>query len=206
MTTKEKILEAALDQFNSHGFHKITIRHIASAMQISHGNLAYHFPNKAKILEELHKQLVDTIETEIRRTASGELSLTACFEMYLKIFEHLFKYRGITTDLPGLMRLSPATRDYYEKVAIGRKAIGHQLYRGFVQMGLLDASLLEGDRLELLILQQYIIGEFWLAHASILFPHDRQDDLINHYLRVFAALMLPYFTEKGKAQVVGFGF
>ena len=39
MTTKEKIIDTALQLFNKQGIDPVTTRHIAKEMNISHGNL-----------------------------------------------------------------------------------------------------------------------------------------------------------------------
>ena len=51
MTTKEKILAASLQLFNQKGFGAAKLYHIAQALEISRGNLTYHFKDKESLLE-----------------------------------------------------------------------------------------------------------------------------------------------------------
>ena len=53
MKTRDKIVFAALDLFNENGERNITTNHIAAHIEISPGNLYYHFNNKQEIVREI---------------------------------------------------------------------------------------------------------------------------------------------------------
>ena len=53
MKTRDKIVLAALELFNRDGERNITTNHIAAHIDISPGNLYYHFRNKQEIVREI---------------------------------------------------------------------------------------------------------------------------------------------------------
>ncbi len=53
MKTKDRIVAASIELFNTHGERAITTNHIASYLNISPGNLYYHFKNKEDILKSI---------------------------------------------------------------------------------------------------------------------------------------------------------
>ncbi len=53
MKTRDKIVYAALELFNEHGERSITTNHIAEHIEISPGNLYYHFRNKQEIVRDI---------------------------------------------------------------------------------------------------------------------------------------------------------
>ncbi|MGR5456657.1 TetR/AcrR family transcriptional regulator, partial [Vibrio alfacsensis] len=53
MKTRDKIVYAALDLFNLDGERNVTTNHIAAHIEISPGNLYYHFRNKQEIVREI---------------------------------------------------------------------------------------------------------------------------------------------------------
>ena len=50
MKTKERILQTSIELFNRNGVTAITTNHIAKAMDISPGNLYFHYDNKEEII------------------------------------------------------------------------------------------------------------------------------------------------------------
>ncbi|CEQ08919.1 TetR family transcriptional regulator [[Clostridium] sordellii] len=51
--TKEDIILTARDLFNKHGYNSISMRDIANELEISVGNLTYHFKKKEDLIEEV---------------------------------------------------------------------------------------------------------------------------------------------------------
>jgi len=97
MTTKQRIVDQALKQFNTDGVEKITTRHIANELEISQGNLHYHFPNKEVIIEQLFADFIGELETlkrfpEYNMQDPNEVigSMTDNFEIMLK-YQFLFR-------------------------------------------------------------------------------------------------------------------
>jgi AcrR family transcriptional regulator len=58
MKTKEKILQRALELFNSDGVENVTTRHVAKSLGISQGNLHYHYPNKNTLIQALFARFI----------------------------------------------------------------------------------------------------------------------------------------------------
>jgi AcrR family transcriptional regulator len=57
MSTRDNILTAALELFNDQGTAAVSTNHIAAAIEISPGNLYYHFRNKEDIIKALFGRL-----------------------------------------------------------------------------------------------------------------------------------------------------
>lgn len=57
MKTKERILVTSIDLFNRQGVGPMTTNHIAKALDMSPGNLYFHYDNKEEILRELFRRM-----------------------------------------------------------------------------------------------------------------------------------------------------
>lgn len=71
ITTKDKILNAAIDEFSRYGLDGARIDRIAKRARVNKAMIYYHFPGKealyASILQELAQTIVDTISTSIAK-------------------------------------------------------------------------------------------------------------------------------------------
>ena len=105
MKTKERILLTSVELFNRNGVVAITTNHIAKAMQISPGNLYFHYDNKEEILAELFKRMNQ--ETyKLWRFAKGSSKNPLAF--IDENFELYWKYRFFHREMYSLRRKDPA--------------------------------------------------------------------------------------------------
>jgi len=73
MTTKQKIINQAIESYNTYGLTNITSRDIAKLLNISPGNLDYHFKNKEALLKAIYEQLPKKIENGKYINISSEI-------------------------------------------------------------------------------------------------------------------------------------
>lgn len=105
MKTKERILLTSIDLFNRSGVVAITTNHIAKAMEISPGNLYFHYDNKEEIIIELFKRMCkETYHLWRFRKGSGKNPLQFIDEN----FELYWKYRFFHREMYSLRRKDAA--------------------------------------------------------------------------------------------------
>lgn len=117
MKTKERILVTSIELFNRHGVGPMTTNHIAKAMEISPGNLYFHYDNKEDILQELFKRMCkETYEIWRARATAKRDSLQFIDEN----FELYWKYRFFHREMYALRRkdqqLAKMWRAHIEKM------------------------------------------------------------------------------------------
>lgn len=117
MKTKEKILLTSVELFNRQGVGAVTTNHIAKAMDISPGNLYFHYDNKEEILSELFKRMCkETYVVWRPRRTSKATPLNFVDEN----FELYWKYRFFHREMYSLRRKDPLLakmwRDHIQKM------------------------------------------------------------------------------------------
>lgn len=114
MSTKEKILSAALKCFNADGMVNVRLQHIADESGKSVGNLAYHFPNKQAIVLGLYKKL-ETEQIELLH----EFRIVPLFDnidrLLETVFQHQQTYRFFYLDTLEVTRAFPEVQAEYQK-------------------------------------------------------------------------------------------
>lgn len=106
MKTRDRILETSLGLFNREGLAKVSTNRIATELDISPGNLYYHFKSKERIVEWLFRRL----EKEIAPFTEASASLAALDDVWLTLhltFETVEKYRFVYADIDYLTREYP---------------------------------------------------------------------------------------------------
>ena len=117
MKTRDRILLKSLALFNEQGERSVTTNHIASALNISPGNLYYYFRSKEDIIFAIflryEQSMVEALSVPPDRTVTY-MDKIGYFEA---IFRQLWEYRFLHRDLAHLLEESPRLRESYRQFA-----------------------------------------------------------------------------------------
>lgn len=132
MKTKERILLTSIDLFNRSGVVAVTTNHIAKAMDISPGNLYFHYDNKEEIIAELFKRMRK--ETyQIWRFRKGNTKNPLAF--IDENFELYWKYRFFHREMYSLRRKDMALATMWRAHVQKMMKLMEVLYRRWVREG-----------------------------------------------------------------------
>jgi AcrR family transcriptional regulator len=102
MKTKDRIVQTSIELFNRSGVVAVTTNHIAKELNISPGNLYFHFANKEEIIRQIFKQMAK--ETyQLWRTKKSEKQLHP-LDLIEKNFELFWRYRFFHREMYYLRR------------------------------------------------------------------------------------------------------
>lgn len=199
MTTKQRILNTSLQLFNQQGIDTITVRHIAKELGISHGNLCYHFSNTDVIIEKLYEQLIEELNEVLANPALLQaLNLKMFYELTCFIFEKLYKYKFLMQDFVSIMRRNPNLKQKHRDLVNSRRMLFQMGVEAAIQVDIFKPDIIEGQY-ENYFEQLFIISDFWLSSAEILYEGTEENKL-GKYINIAFTLIVPYLTEKGLAE------
>ncbi len=193
MGTKERILATALELYNSQGIHAITSRHIAAKMAISPGNLHYHFKHTDDIIHTLYKQLAaefDVIMEEVG--GAGKADLQLFYDYSHRSFELVYKYRFILLNFVEIGLRIPAIKKHYHTLTERRSTQFKVLFKQ-LQSGNIFRSDLPESVWETLVIQIFIVADFWLSNNELTVKLKGQQ-AVSYYSAVFQQMFYPYLT------------
>lgn len=106
--TRDRILKTALALFNSEGEAQVSTVDIAAVLDISPGNLYYHFKGKEAIIEALF----DAFETEMRQVLGAPIARKLALEdnwifVYI-VFEEINDFRFFYESISSILERRPA--------------------------------------------------------------------------------------------------
>jgi AcrR family transcriptional regulator len=116
MKTRDKILLTSLVLFNDEGEQNVTTVDIANELDISPGNLYYHFHGKDEIIPELYAafelELIDILSAPLQKNLNAQ---DTWFYLYI-VFEHIFNHRYLYRNLSDILQRYPTIAKKFSKV------------------------------------------------------------------------------------------
>lgn len=196
--TKQNILNAARTLFNTKGYSNVTIRMIAQNLNMSSGNLNYHFKKRKDILEALYFEMVETFDTRINTL---ENQVPTLHKMQIDIqssMERMVDYKFFWTDLYNILSLSKKIKKHFNTVYDRRKKGLNFVLDSFIENSILKPFELNKER-NFLIERMINFGNTWL-YASALYEKKKfTTTYITSQTHTLMFLLYPYLTETGKA-------
>lgn len=162
--TRERILELSLRLFNDLGEPNVTTSAIADEMNISPGNLYYHFRNKDDIVNALFEQF----EREIDPLLDGPLRREIHFEdawLFLHLlFESIWRYRFIYRDLNDLLSRNRRLEMHFRTIVDRKTAAARSLCQSLAATGALTGA---GREIASLATNMVVVATYWLSFEYI---------------------------------------
>jgi AcrR family transcriptional regulator len=171
--TRERILETALRLFNEFGEPNVTTTIISDEMNISPGNLYYHFSNKDEIVNSIFgdfEKEMDALLSAPAKRLSINVEDTWLF-LHL-VFELIWKYRFVYRDLNDLLSKNRIVETHFKRILEDWGKVTMTLARGMREAGELQAS----DReLEALATNTVLTTTYWLNFEYVRNPRKPVD-------------------------------
>ena len=189
--TRQRILGASLAMFNLQGEPNVTTNHIADELEISPGNLYYHFRNKDDIIEQLFARYEERMDTAL---VSPDGRLRDLEDIWLQlhlVFECIWDYRFLYRDLVDILSRNRRLRMRFARILKRADEQAHTVMRGLVQAGVMRASADEVDAASTNIL---VIATFWMNYASARGDKDERASIRDGIVQVMM-LISPFLRD-----------
>ena len=181
--TRQRILDHALNVVNERGLEALGIREIARDLELSPGNVSYHFKKR----EDLIRALSEPLGAGNReRLGTAATTVPEVLELFRGILNHQHAYRGLVLSLPHIMEAFPDFREWYQANQAERQDNLRRLLERLRASGELVATDREADRLQAHL---GFVARFWMSEARASFRDEPLDTVVGHYLALIADLM-----------------
>lgn len=194
MKTNEKIIDKALTLFNEKGVDQVSSLEISQSLNISYGNLTYHFKKKDDIVLALYAQMQQSLNTSINRLVQCIFEETFYPKLVNEIFDVIWNYRFIYLNINSLMNqfefICESEKSYYAT----RIKILNRAKKYLIQEGYLKPEI--NNNYESLIQNLNMILYAWITDAKLFYEGD-EDKKIDIYVSLFYNVALTHVTEKG---------
>jgi len=194
--TRERILETSLRLFNDFGEPNVTTTVIADEMDISPGNLYYHFHNKDEILESIfadfEREIEDILAVPTRRSADVE---DIWLFLHL-LFEQIWKYRFFYRDLNDLLTRNRVLEIHFKQILAHKVRTATTLCESLVLAGAMRAG---PEELRALATNMTVIATYWLSFEYACDPRGKvESGRLGRGVYQAMAMIAPYLFGESK--------
>ncbi|MFO7788728.1 MAG: TetR/AcrR family transcriptional regulator [Halospina sp.] len=194
--TRDRILDASLELFNAGGESNVTTLQIADEINISPGNLYYHFSSKSEIVTELYDRYEHEIQ-ELLAVPEVEISVDDQWLFLHLLFETIARYRFLYQDLVNVLSRYPVLQPRFQRIVKQKYQASRRICASFREQGILSAS----DReVEALCHQIVLTLNYWLSFEMISHLNDKDSVDLGRGVYQVMVLVAPYLrTEEREA-------
>lgn len=198
--TKQNILSASRELFNELGYSQVTIRMIALKLNMSPGNLNYHFKKREEILEALYFEMVDVFDKRVKGLKNESITFKKIKSDIKISMERMVGYKFFWTDLYNLILLNDKIKDHFEE-AYNQRMSGYKLlFKKLQNDRLLKQQEFEKE-LQFLIERMIDYSNTWLYASNLYEKKKINKAYIDYQSNVLLFMLYPYLTDKGKKQI-----
>jgi len=192
MKTKDRILQYSLELFNEEGEQAVTPVDIANVLEISPGNLYYHFKGKDPIIRQLFLDFEEEFMMVLRAPIDKPLELADNWIYFYILFEEVADFRFFYRNMQSLLeRYDDLERRFRALMAIKIKTMT-SIIKGLEDSGFIRISAIESEQMaERFALQL----TYWPTYQSLM---DKQVSLpVSIHNGVFGIIsqLTPYVVE-----------
>ena len=194
-STKEKIIQKAIELFNKHGLYNVLNQDIADASGVSLSNFNYHFPKKKDLLYFVCGYLSYVLDHRIKENTllANDGIILELTKIFLQ-FENDFKFFYLETQ--NILRSHPDLKEQMEnRVKEDIQMIKNLNYiaigKGYMHLEPEDFPGLY----DILANQIWMTSHFWFAQTTL---KRIEGNGVNQGLQACYAALHPYLTSKGK--------
>ena len=199
MKTKDRIIEASIELFNSQGERNVTTNHIASHLNISPGNLYYHFRNKEEIIRHIFTKYADHMQVSFEPVKPSQDAMKILTNYLDAVFSALYHFNFLYDNLPVIMARDPELRVQYLQIHDKMMEKIHHLIVSLQVAGVINMDNTDIDDLANIIKQQVT---FWISYSKTSSEESEiTEPLLYKGLMKVLLLFKPYVTAEYKEAV-----
>lgn len=171
--TRERILDLSLRLFNEFGEPNITTTVIADEMNISPGNLYYHFRNKDDIVNSIFAEFEKEIDGLLDVPQNRQANIEDAW-LYLQVmFELIWRFRFLYRDLNDLLSRNRTLEIHFKRILKHKVDVARRLCEGLVESGDMRA---QPQEISALARNMVVVATYWLSFEYVRDPRHFNDE------------------------------
>jgi len=164
--TAERILEVTLDLFNRFGEPNVSTTLISAELNISPGNLYYHYPAKDELINSLFDRYEKSLN-ELLHAADNVRNVEDAWLFFHMLFELIWQYRFLYRDLNDLLSKNRRLETHFQYV-LKNKGRAVQTVLDGLSRG--SAVRIDSREAESVATSMVVVLTYWLSYEYVRDP------------------------------------
>jgi AcrR family transcriptional regulator len=200
--TAERILETTLELFNRFGEPNVSTTLISAELNISPGNLYYHYPAKEELVTALFNRYEQALH-ELLGAAPGVHDVEDAWFFMHTLFELVWQYRFLYRDLNHLLSNNRRLETHVKDALLHKNTAFRTLLDSLAHEGALQITVSER---EATATHMVVMLTWWLSYEYVrdprhaLEPESAQKSLLRGAKHVLS-LLLPFAEAEHKGHL-----
>jgi len=196
MKTKDRILVTSLELFNQEGETNVTTVDIALEMDISPGNLYYHFKGKEAIIESLYLTMEHELKDILNAPKSEKIDAENIWFYLYVVFEGIYKYRFFYRNVADILMRYPDIKKRFVRLINKKRETATTTLNILNEYGIAD---FQPFALPSLAENITLVLTYWMNHIEVTEKTTASPILMIHQgVFQIVSLVAPYLHEDYK--------
>ena len=164
--TAERILEVTLELFNRFGEPNVSTTLISAELNISPGNLYYHYPAKDELINSLFNRY-ETALNELLRAADDVANIEDAWLFFHMLFELIWQYRFLYRDLNDLLSKNRRLETHFQFVLKNKAQAVRQVLDALAAG---SATAIDTRQADAVASAMVVVLTYWLSYEYVRDP------------------------------------
>jgi AcrR family transcriptional regulator len=202
--TAERILETSLDLFNRFGEPNVSTTLISAELNISPGNLYYHYPAKDELINSLFDRYEQSL-SELLHAGEGVRDVEDAWFFMHTLFELIWRYRFLYRDLNDLLSKNRRLETHFQWVLKNKTRSVEAMLDGMTRSG---ALAIDSRQVQATATSMVVVLTYWLSYEYVRDPrHALEPEIAQRALLRGAHhvlnLLVPYLEQGQRMHLLG---
>ena len=190
--TRDRILATSLTLFNEEGEPNVTTVDIAHEMDISPGNLYYHFKGKEAIIDSLYATFDDEISDILHAPLEKSVSIQDSWFYLYVVFEQIYHYRFLYQNLTDILQRYDQISRRFRRLLELKRRTARAVIEELIEHEVL--SLADQD-IDTLTENITMTLTYWLTYRQLREQQSSEVEMFHDGVFQIVHLVTPFLTD-----------
>ena len=197
--TREKIMNVAIEMFNSKGATNVSTVQLSNQLHISPGNLYYYFDNKEHLIRSIWLEMLAPNVGDLFYAEELETKEEALMDFFLQLSQSIYAFKFFYLELPAMLHNDPELKAIYKERAEKLMLRMEEVFDAWVENGIMKPM----DKItkKLLIENCWTLSQTSITYVTILGFSATVKEGCDNIIQHLYALLFPYFSEESHEKI-----